>query len=99
VSNLPMDEKKALEAFEAHRLEQVKILGMPGLMARPAFLAGYRAAMALTEEAVKQERERANDLLKAARAVAFSNGFDAAYPDKLARLQAVCRSRALQQGD
>ena len=31
-------------AWDAYLDEQKRILGMPGLMARPSFLAGYRAA-------------------------------------------------------
>jgi hypothetical protein len=43
------------------------------------------------QEAARQERERYEELLKAAKFVAFSNGFDAAYPDKLDALRALVR--------
>lgn len=46
---------------------------------------------ALSQEAAQQERERYEELLKAAKFVAFSNGFDAAYPDKLDALRAIVR--------
>lgn len=47
-----MDERKTLsaeQAWEVYLNEQKYILGMPGLMARPSFLAGYRAALAATQ--------------------------------------------------
>jgi len=48
------------------------------------------------QEAVKQERERSKELLLAAKRVAYSNGFDAAYPDNLEALKAICRARSEQ---
>jgi hypothetical protein len=37
--------REAFEAWESYLKEQKQIIGMPGLMARPSFLAGYRAAL------------------------------------------------------
>lgn len=37
--------QNAWDAFETHRVAQTKILGMPGLKARPSFMAGWKASM------------------------------------------------------
>ncbi|MFP3645179.1 hypothetical protein [Paraburkholderia sp. SIMBA_054] len=38
-------ESAAIEAWEAYLAEQKLIVGMPGLHARPSFIAGYQAAL------------------------------------------------------
>ena len=43
---LPETDIPALMAFERHKNEQVKILGMPGLSAVPCFIAGFHAGQA-----------------------------------------------------
>lgn len=46
------------DAWEKHLTEQSRIVGMPGLMARPAFEAGYRAgALAMRERASTRAAE------------------------------------------
>jgi len=40
-----LSQQAADDAFEVHRIAQGKILGMPGLMARPCFIAGWEAAI------------------------------------------------------
>lgn len=57
-----------------------------------AWLAYYLAEIdAARAAAAKRERlsEAAPELLKAAKAVAYSNGFDAAYPNKMEALRAA----------
>lgn len=53
-------QREAFEAFEAYLNEQKWVLGMPGLKARPAFVAGYLAATAAERERCAKvcERER-----------------------------------------
>jgi len=43
-------EREAFEAWEAYLNEQKHVLGMPGLTARPCFIAGYRAALTGAKE-------------------------------------------------
>lgn len=66
----------------------------------PDFGDVLQFARLIEQEAARQERERYEELLKAAKFVAFSNGFDAAYPDKLDALRAlVRRSRSSTTGE
>lgn len=44
---LNCEDDKALQAFEKYRVAQGKVPGMPGLHARPAFIAGWREALLL----------------------------------------------------
>lgn len=46
-------------AFEAHRKGQTKIVGMPGLAAKPSFAAGYRAALSSQSQGDKRDKEDA----------------------------------------
>lgn len=71
-------------------------------MTADSFSSGRQSAQGATEQSasVSDDASRptvdapvvvrpSDDLIRAARAVAFSNGFDAAYPEKLERLQTI----------
>lgn len=48
--------RDAWDAFEKHRIEQIKIPGMPGFNARPCFMAGWNAHVALSQTMQPQAR-------------------------------------------
>lgn len=86
MTNTQTSEERVRAEFEAWALETRKAFrDKNGLWFYAADQAhslwtGYRAASASRSE-----------LLQAAKAVAFSNGFDAAYQDKLETLRSVVR--------